>query len=196
VSAERPRRVVSAIREPLPDGDGGDRLYLDADAVGADGHGVVFRAPSDLDAAVHLVGLARRAAAHMPAEVHGGVVLGQGMLSELVRQLVRPVPAGVRPEVIIDVTGDPGMLTGATGHLRPLGTLVLAGETSGEDWDINLYPDVHARGLVLVGVGTVEDATDPVPEDPLVQRALADLRPWCDGDPGDGWLWCRVDGPL
>jgi hypothetical protein len=193
---ERTGPAVSAIREPLPGGDGGDRLYLDADAVGADGIGVVFRAPSDLAAAVHLVDRARRAAAHVPTGLVRGAVIGQGMLSELVRQLVRPVPAGVPPEVIIDVTGDPALLTEATERLPPLGTLVLACETSEVGWDIDLYPDVHARGLVLVGVGPEADADDPAPEDPLVQRALAELRPWGDGAPGEGWLWCRVDHPL
>ena len=32
------------------------------------------------------------------------------------------------------------------------GTIVLVGESLGRTAEMNLYPDVHARGLTLVGV--------------------------------------------
>jgi threonine dehydrogenase-like Zn-dependent dehydrogenase len=53
---------------------------------------------------------------------------------------------------IVDTTGDPDAIADATRSLADLGTLVLAGETHGGTLAIDLYPDVHVRGLRMVGV--------------------------------------------
>jgi hypothetical protein len=84
-------------------------------------------------------------------------VHGRGIVSRLIREIlsVQPVlPAGQdsRPTAIVDTTGDPARLVELTRRLADLGTLVLVGEPLGRSLDMQLYPDVHVRGLRLVGV--------------------------------------------
>ena len=57
-----------------------------------------------------------------------------------------------RPAAVIDTTGDPEVIADATLRVADLGLLVLAGEAAGRQLDLDLYPDVHVRGLVLAGV--------------------------------------------
>ena len=44
------------------------------------------------------------------------------------------------------------MIVDATRRIADLGTVVLLGESLGRRAEMNLYPDVHVRGLTLVGV--------------------------------------------
>ena len=44
------------------------------------------------------------------------------------------------------------MIVDATRRVADLGTIVLVGEALGRTADMNLYADVHVRGLTLVGV--------------------------------------------
>jgi threonine dehydrogenase-like Zn-dependent dehydrogenase len=84
-------------------------------------------------------------------------VRGRGFIAAQVRQLLglasempeRP-PAG-RLGTIIDTTGDPDAISDATRDLADLGTLVLAGEAHG-GFAFDFYPDVHVRGLRVVGI--------------------------------------------
>jgi threonine dehydrogenase-like Zn-dependent dehydrogenase len=84
-------------------------------------------------------------------------VHGRGIVSRLIReilsvQLVLPADQDSRPAAIVDATGDPARLVELTRRLADLGTLVLVGEPLGRSLDMQLYPDVHVRGLRLVGV--------------------------------------------
>ncbi len=53
---------------------------------------------------------------------------------------------------MIETTGDPEAVVAATRRLSDLGTIVLAGEPLDRRLRIDLYDDVHVRGLRLVGV--------------------------------------------
>jgi hypothetical protein len=121
--------------------------------------GVPVPAPSgsDLDAAsaAALLAVAREAAtverlATGPVEVIGGGLIAQHVRSSIPDSLL----AGEigRPKVIVDVTGDPRVIVDATRRLADLGILVLVGERPGQKVELNLYPDVHRRGLTVVGI--------------------------------------------
>lgn len=56
------------------------------------------------------------------------------------------------PGAVIDTTGRSNVIVGSTRRLAKLGTLVLAGWMGQDGLSINLYPDLHVRGLRLVGV--------------------------------------------
>lgn len=123
--------------------------------------GVVRGRGADAAASRALLAMARGAARAVssrrdqtgPVEVHG-----RGVISRLIRTILsdQPVVAAVqadsRPSAIVDATGDPARIVEMTRRLADLGTLVLVGEPLGRCLDMQLYPDVHVRGLRLVGV--------------------------------------------
>jgi threonine dehydrogenase-like Zn-dependent dehydrogenase len=130
----------------------------------------------DLDTASAAAFLAvARDAAEVEGLTAGRVeVTGSGLIAQQVRALIGSAfRAGdvERPQAIVDATGDPTVIADATRRLADLGTLVLVGESLGQRMELNLYPDVHRRGLTLVGIApplqdaTLEagiDADDPV----------------------------------
>jgi hypothetical protein len=101
---------------------------------------------------------------------------------------------------IIDTTGDPEVIVDATRRAADLGKVVLAGEALERTAQINLYPDVHMRGLSLVGVpAPLHDANALFSEisvdDPLVASCRAALVGATAGTsllPGAAWY--RVGG--
>lgn len=111
-----------------------------------------------------------------PVEVTGSGVVAQGVRLKLgPRNAVRMETA---PAAVVDTTGAPATIAGALGRLRQLGTLVLAGEPLDRDFTLDLYPDVHVRGLHVVGVETLlaGDVLGPEPDpelDELLDRTLA-----------------------
>jgi len=107
----------------------------------------------DTAAVCALMQVARSAAAVCEAAEGGPIeVNGKGAIAGAIRDLAgRPDEDGA-PVVIVDCTGDPGQLVGATRRLADGGTLVLAGEPLGWPVDIDLYPDVHRRSLRVVGI--------------------------------------------
>jgi hypothetical protein len=123
-------------------------------------------------------------------------VIGKGVVAAMVRRLVPRASGGGSdrdgpPRTIVDTTGDPAVLEPATRRLADLGTLVLAGEPLGRRLSLDLYPDVHRRGLRLVGVA-------PPLADPMV---LADARngvfaeppvPVASGSPLSPATWYRL----
>jgi hypothetical protein len=124
-----------------------------------DGPSVPIGANADVAAASALLAVAREAVAAVgdrsPASVE---VTGSGLTARHVRALLGRAaidPRSVReerPSAVVDTTGDPEVIAAATRRLADLGTLVLAGEALGRTIALNLYPDVHVRGLRLVGV--------------------------------------------
>jgi hypothetical protein len=124
-----------------------------------DGTPVEVPAPVDEDRAAALVlhAVAREAAAAVEKRPPGAVeVVGEGLIARQVRQLVDAVggerPAAERPAAIVDMTGVPEAIVDATCRLADLGILVLVGERPDAPLELNLYPDVHLRGLTVVGV--------------------------------------------
>ena len=149
-------------------------------------------ADPDLAAARVLLAVADGAAAAVragPAEV-----LGRGLVAERVRSLLGArgvaLADGVeRPTAIVDGTGDPASLGRATERLADLGMLVLAGEPAGRRVPLNVYTDVHRRGLRVFGVAPpaadcgAEAAAAPAVDPPVHVQSGETLPPA---------LWYRV----
>ena len=83
-------------------------------------------------------------------------VLGSGITAAFIAAILGSSPgrqqASVQPRAIVETTGDPETIADATQRLADLGTLVLAGDAFGDSVRLNLYPDVHSRGLVIAGI--------------------------------------------
>jgi hypothetical protein len=126
--------------------------------------GPPVRMPRDLDhdmaAALVLLAVAHEAAAAVEGVPGDSIeVTGRGLIARQVRALVGDHSAADRrstpieqPRAIVDTTGDPSVILDATQRAANLGTVVLLGESLGRTAEMNLYPDVHVRGLTLVGV--------------------------------------------
>jgi hypothetical protein len=112
-------------------------------------------ADPDVTAALVLLAVAREAAASVTGVPVGSVeVTGTGLIANQVRALVGTAStwrAG-HPSAVVDTTGDPAVIVDATRRVADLGIVVLAGEALGRKAEMNLYEDVHVRGLTLVGV--------------------------------------------
>ncbi|MDQ6915960.1 MAG: hypothetical protein M3155_09150, partial [Actinomycetota bacterium] len=82
-------------------------------------------------------------------------VSGDGLAAQAARGLLGPPVRGRRKprlQAWIDFTADAEELTAATAAVEDLGVVVVAGEPGVRRVPINLYRDVHARGLRVVGV--------------------------------------------
>ena len=161
--------------------------YVDADWLPADGRRVaalIVRADgsmlwgqetepltpgedADRRVASSFLRLARDASGAVPTSAHGACeVPGRGLVAEWVRQLVqgRAMAEGDAPAAIVETRGDAASIMSSSSRLADLGTLVLAGEGETTSLPLDLYPDVHVRGLRLVGVAPFSletaDATD------------------------------------
>jgi hypothetical protein len=107
-------------------------------------------------------------------------VTGSGLIARQVRELLGHSSSSSgqsarfeRPTAVVDTTGDAAVIVDATRRLENLGVLVLVGESHGCGVELNLYPDVHVRGLTLVGMPpplqgahfhAVTEAGDPLVE--------------------------------
>jgi hypothetical protein len=137
---------------------------------------------------------------------HSVEISGSGMIAQQVRQLLDTPSADgrstrrERPDAIVDTTGDPRMVVDATRRVAELGTVVLVGESLGRRAEMNLYPDVHARGLKLVGIAPPLQRPEALfaqtdPDDPLVVRCRESLVHVDAGSPlPPGATWYRISG--
>jgi hypothetical protein len=118
--------------------------------------------PEDLDpdaaAAVVLAAVAREACDAVSSVSPESIeVTGDGLIARQIRATLAAITpndataAGARPSAVIETTGDPDVIVAATCTLDDLGMLVLAGHPRAR-LDLDLYPDVHVRGLELVGI--------------------------------------------
>jgi hypothetical protein len=168
--------------------------YLDADWIEAAGPGpvpaAVVRAgvlhwvdgaalgpAEDADAAAGaaFAALAAEAAGAVPTLAAPIEVLGNGIVAEQIRRSLGLADGSgddQPPAAIVDATGAPDALRDATRRLDDLGTLVLVGEPAGRAMSLNLYPDVHVRGLRLVGVGRPRLGTAQAVDEPPVPVGL------------------------
>lgn len=100
--------------------------------------------------------IAREAVAAAPGSAVA--VTGEGPVATEARRLLaasgRLAPGGdARPDAIIETSGDPVAIAAATERVADMGTVALAGESHGRVLSMDVYKDVHVRGLRLVGVG-------------------------------------------
>jgi threonine dehydrogenase-like Zn-dependent dehydrogenase len=83
-------------------------------------------------------------------------VIGSSALADEIRRLLsdrgRLASDQASPGVIIETTGEPAAIEGALGRVADLGTVVLAGPAVDGPIRLDLYPDLHVRGLTLVGI--------------------------------------------
>jgi hypothetical protein len=141
-------------------------------------------------AAAALLGVAREAAAAVADGVRGPIeVVGVGLIATHVRRLVAGAVLhdGDIPGTIIDATGDPELIRAALERVSELGTVVLAGETSGRTLDVDLYSTVHKRGLVVAGIAPPLQVLDRATAD----VSAADLA-FCRDALGDASAGARV----
>jgi hypothetical protein len=106
-------------------------------------------------------------------------VTGTGAVARLVRQRLgeRSSSGDSRPAAVVDCTGDRESILSAIERLDDLGTLVLVGPPLGDPVAIDLYPDVHVRGLRLVGVAPpLGDAVRPQAVPELLRGSLAEVE--------------------
>ena len=129
-------------------------------------------------------------------------VVGSGLIALQARALLggRFGLSTEQPRAIVDTTGDPEVIVDATRRIAALGTVVLAGEGLGRKAEMNLYPDVHVRGLTLVGVSPpLQDSTAlsaaNTPDDTLLASCRDALVGVLAGTPlPRGAAWYRVSG--
>jgi hypothetical protein len=160
---------------------------------------------SDTAATLVLLAVAQAAVAAVESVSLDSIeVVGSGLIALQVRELLgdRSSENGrstEQPRVVVDTTGDPEVIVDATRRIAALGTLVLAGEGLGRTAEINLYPDVHVRGLTLVGVSPpLQDSTAlsaaNTTDDPLVALGCEALVAAIAGTPLPPAAWYRVSG--
>lgn len=99
-------------------------------------------------------GAADGAAAALPAGGGSVEVTGNGALAVTLRaRLGARACAGSRPpQAAIDTTGDPAVIGDLLARVADLGTVVLAGPPPAGGAELDLYRDVHVRGLTVTGV--------------------------------------------
>lgn len=80
-------------------------------------------------------------------------VVGEGAPADRLRaRLGAAAPSpGVEPDVIVVVSGRPDDLVDALGRVADLGTVILAGAAVQPTVAVDLYVDLHSRGITLIG---------------------------------------------
>jgi O-succinylbenzoate synthase len=170
--------------------DDGATAFLDRDWLGAGGDGPLpaLSAPDAEDAAGRLLATVDRIlglVGHAPAQV-----LGDGFVAGALRAAL--AAPGERSEAVIDCAGDPDRLLDAIARVRDLGVVILAGEPVGRELAIDLYVDVHRRGLHVLGAPRPEALT-PVADAARVRAALEQLARVPSGAaPPTGATWLAV----
>ncbi len=90
-------------------------------------------------------------------------VVGDGQLARALRDEVGPRGPGTRALPVlaaIDTTGDLAEIARLLGLVDELGSVVLAGPTASADGTLDLYGDLHLRGLTVV---TIPPRADQAP---------------------------------
>ncbi len=117
-------------------------------------------------------------------------VVGRGLIASRIRTALSAVGGAGPVDVVVDATGDPTNIRDALVRLRDHGTLVLAGQSG--RMSLDLYPDVHRRGLNLIGaphpLDAIAETWTPVPSfEPPTSISLGEPPP-------PGARWYRVRG--
>ena len=114
------------------------------------GDGIVVDDP-DVAAFEALAGVSAEIAAHLADfPPHLIEVFGRGLVAREVRRRLNVNGSegeAVVPMAIADTTGDPNVIEAAIHRLGNIGTLILAGPSLGRPFPLDLYADVHVRGL-------------------------------------------------
>lgn len=189
----------------LSTGSGDERPAILADTQGAlrwrspDSPPVIpSDADSDLTAGRALAWTADRAVSAV-AGLSGTIdVVGSGALAGGIEELLRrrngASQRSDRPAAIIVTEGRHEALLAATRTVADLGVVVIALETT-EPVALDLYPDVHSRGVTLRGVPGPLAGADDSKHHPLETLYAEMLVRIPFGEPvRDGARWFRVSG--
>jgi hypothetical protein len=160
-----------------------------------DGSALALRSeqPEDVAIAV-LAALAGRAAAAARSIGGPAAVNGRGLVARFTEILIGLEESHERPAVVVDTIGSAEAIAEATRSVADLGAVVLAGPTE-PFISLDLYPDVHLRGLTLVGVPLLEDGIAPPPPEALAGLARRSLVAGDDAE-GAAALWYRLQPAL
>ncbi len=80
-------------------------------------------------------------------------VTGTGSLADQLRQQLHGSgPGGRQPGTVVDTTGDPQQLERVMQRVDDLGMVILSGPPLPDHATIELYADVHVRGLTVICV--------------------------------------------
>jgi hypothetical protein len=92
----------------------------------------------------------------LPANPGPVEVLGDGPLARALRIHLKSHAgrAGERPIAVIETTGGVRAVQDALRRVADLGTVVLAGPPPPDPVALDLYADLHVRGLTLVGTSS------------------------------------------
>lgn len=175
--------------------DAGHVAYVDADSLPGRGEAeiealVVPEGTTIDDRGARALGALSAPVREALASLTGRLeVVGEGAVARCIRA-ERSAQGSVEdvPDVIVDLTGDPEAISAALRRLADLGTLVLAGDSGARPVDLDFYPDVHVRGLRLVGVpgvGHVDAPAAATPCDAPVEARVGRQVP-------AGALWYRA----
>jgi hypothetical protein len=142
---------------PVP---AGSVAYVDADQLPAEGEAEieVLTVPDggtvDDRGARAISALAAPVMSALAAADGAVEVMGAGAVAQFIREhlLASQRLTASAPAVVIDLTGNPDVIADAIRRVGDLGTIVLAGEPAVRSVDLDFYPDVHVRGLHLVGI--------------------------------------------
>ena len=104
-------------------------------------------------------GLVESAVAALPDDVMQVEVVGEGGLPEALRARLsgRVRAGGERPAAVIETTGELPEIEAALRRVDDLGTVVLAGPPPTRPAPLDLYADLHVRGLTVIGVAGGEE---------------------------------------
>ena len=85
-------------------------------------------------------------------------VLGDGDLADSIRTRLGTRAAGEStPVAVIETSGQLNAIADALKRVADLGTVVLAGPPPADAATLDLYADLHVRGLTLVGLATTTE---------------------------------------
>lgn len=147
----------------------GDVAYVDGDQLPRAPEGEV--SPVVLAAGADVAARDGRALAALAGTILAAVtpetsvrVLGAGAVAHVLRRRLTARSRGTeRPGLIVDLTGDPESIRESLRAVADLGTVVLAGRAMPSSLDLDAYPDLHVRGLRLVGVPVAVEASGRLP---------------------------------
>lgn len=87
--------------------------------------------------------------AEAPAPV---AVVGTGALADELRAVVPPPGSDTKPPTVVETSGTREGVIAALELVADLGVVVLAGPLSEPSMDLDLYPDLHVRGITVAAL--------------------------------------------
>ena len=94
-------------------------------------------------------------------------IVGTGAFANDLRRILPPIQSSENPTLIVESSGDTSAIEAALDRVDDLGTIVLAGPLPELPLSLDLYSDLHVRGLTVVGI---------TPDDPVWDALRSAVR--------------------